>query len=99
MSYWQIFKTEIIETKSFFLNLLIHPVISVRTLPDWKWPTLAFTHLLISVASGFLTGILSASFIHMIVGLFLFPLSSFLAMLIAGAFLYYSLLIFFEKTV
>lgn len=98
MPYWDTFVSEIKETQNFFFRLLKNPIKAIKRLPQWQWPTLLIMFVLITAASGALSGLIGASFTQIFVGLIIFPVASFFALIVAGAFIYYSCILFFGKT-
>ncbi|MEK6627555.1 MAG: YIP1 family protein [Bdellovibrionota bacterium] len=73
----------------FLIDYIKHPVQKISHLPDWNWSSLFVVHILLSIVSGVLAGLLKFNFYRVAFGLFLMPLVSTAAALTMSLFLYY----------
>jgi len=80
----------------YLIDYVKNPVQKISNLPDWNWPTLFTVHVLLSIVSGVLAGLIKFNFYRVAFGLFLMPLVSTVSTLMMSLFLYYYFQ-FFEK--
>ena len=60
----------------YLIEFVKHPVKKIKTLPDWQWTQLVTLHLLLSIVSGVLAGLLKFNFYRVAAGIFLMPFVS-----------------------
>lgn len=82
----------------FLIEYIKHPVEKISNLPDWNWPSLFTVHILMSIFSGFIAGLLKFNFLRMAAGLTLMPIASMASSLIMSLFLYYYFQFFENRT-
>lgn len=80
----------------FLIRFVQQPVEQISHLPDWNWSSIFVVHLMLSVASGVLAGLLKFNFYRVAAGLFLMPVVSTVTVFLLSLFLYYYFQ-FFEK--
>lgn len=86
------------ELVRFLVEFVKQPVQQISRLPDWNWASLFVFHLLLSIASGVLAGLLKFNFYRVAAGIFLMPIVSTACALMMTLFLYYYFQ-FFEKKI
>lgn len=86
------------ELVQFLIEYVKHPVQKISQLPEWNWPSLFVVHILLSVASGVLAGLLKFNFYRVAFGLFLMPVVSTVSVLMMSLFLYYYFQFFENRT-
>lgn len=82
----------------FLIEFVKHPVDKIKKLPEWNWSTLFVFHLVLSIISGVLAGLLHLNLLRVAYGLFLMPIVSTVSALLMGMFLYYYFQFFEGKT-
>lgn len=80
----------------FILEFIKRPIEMISNLPDWNWASILTAHLLLSLASGVLAGLLKLNFYRIAAGLFLMPVVSTVSAFLLSLFLFYYFQ-FFEK--
>lgn len=73
----------------FLIEFVKHPIQKISELPDWNWPSLLVVHIVLSIVSGVLAGLLKLNFYRVAFGLLLMPLVSTVSVLLMSLFLYY----------
>lgn len=96
---WQLTRQQLTQIHLIILKFLRHPIDQITTIPNWNWLTLALVQTSIAAASGVLSGLVSRSFINILFGLFIFPITAVIAVLVVASFLYYTILFFQKKEV
>ncbi|MGZ3691572.1 MAG: YIP1 family protein [Pseudobdellovibrio sp.] len=86
------------ELLDFLIDFVKNPVEKIRTLPDWNWTSLFTLHVVLSLISGVLAGLLKLNFYRILAGLFLMPIVSTVTALLMTMFLYYYFQFFENKT-
>lgn len=89
---------EVKELIEFIIDFVKHPVEKIKSLPDWNWGSLFLLHLVLSVISGVLAGLLKLNFYRIAAGLFLMPVVATTTALLLAMFLYYYFQFFENKT-
>lgn len=89
---------EIKELVDYLVDYVKNPVKKISSLPNWGWSTLFVLHIVISVASGVLAGLIKFNFLRVAAGLFLMPVVSTIAALLMSTFLYYYFQFFEDRT-
>jgi len=89
---------EVKELVEYIIEFVKHPVEKIKSLPDWNWPSLLMLHLVLSVISGVLAGLLKFNLYRIGFGLFLMPIVAMTTALLLAMFLYYYLQFFEHKT-
>jgi hypothetical protein len=84
------------ELLKFIFEFIKQPIDKISRLPEWNWASLFTVHLLLSLASGVLAGLLKLNFYRIAAGLFLMPVVSTISAFLLSLFLYYYFQ-FFEK--
>ena len=82
----------------FLIDFAKNPVAKMTRLPDWNWTSLFLLHLILSVASGVIAGLIKFNFLRIAAGLFLMPIVSTIAALLMATFLYYYFQFFENRT-
>lgn len=73
----------------FLIEFIKHPIQKISVLPDWNWPSLLVVHLVLSIVSGVLAGLLKFNFYRVAAGLLLMPIVSTVSVFMMSLFLYY----------
>lgn len=81
----------------FLIEFIKHPIQKISTLPDWNWPSLLVVHLVLSIVSGVLAGLLKFNFYRVAAGLLLMPIVSTVSVFMMSLFLYYYFQFFENK--
>lgn len=93
------FHKEIQESKDLLLRFLKNPIQEIRHLPDWSWEhTLAF-QVVVTAATGLLSGLVSLSPLSVIAQMITTPILTLILISVSCFFFYYAFQIFAEKTV
>ncbi len=82
----------------YLFEFVKHPVQKIQSLPDWKWSQLIVVHLLLSIVSGVLAGMLKMNFYRVANGIFLMPIVSTAAVALLSMYLYYYFQFFENRT-
>ena len=82
----------------FLIEFAKHPAKNIALLPDWSWPSLVTAHIILSIISGVLAGLLKFNFYRVAYGIFLMPFVSTAVVAIIGMFLYYYFQFFENRT-
>lgn len=82
----------------YLIEFVKHPMQKISNLPDWNWPSLFVFHILLSIVSGVLAGLLKFNFYRVAAGIFLMPVVSTVCVLMMSLFLYYYFQFFEGKT-
>lgn len=82
----------------YLIDFVKNPVEKIKALPDWNWSTLFLLHLVLSVISGVLAGLLKLNILRIAAGLFLMPVVATTTALLLAMFLYYYFQFFEKKT-
>lgn len=86
------------ELIQFLIEFIKNPIQKISRLPEWNWPSLFVTHVLLAITSGVLAGLLKFNFYRVAAGLFLMPIVSTITALLMSLFLYYYFQFFENKT-
>ncbi|MEN0057633.1 MAG: Yip1 family protein [Bdellovibrio sp.] len=86
------------EVFSYVINFLRHPVERIKTLPDWNWPVLIVTLVVLSMASGALTGLVPPNFFRLMGGIIISPLVGVVTTFIGALFIYYYFQVYEKRT-
>lgn len=87
-------KNEILQSKDFLIAFLKQPFKEIKNIPDWSWRRLLILQILITMASGALSGFLSQS----ILAVFTMPILTLMMLFVTCFFFYYTFQIFADKT-
>ncbi|MCC7404170.1 MAG: hypothetical protein IT288_07200 [Bdellovibrionales bacterium] len=93
---WQFIQSRAKEVLSYLLEYFKNPIIGIRQLPDWDWPTTLIVQGILSSLCGMLSGIMAQSFTEALVGFLFFPISTIAAHFIVTGFFYYTFLFFYK---
>lgn len=88
--------------KSIFNYILIYlknPLEGVRQLPNWSWSTLLVTTLIISMATGMLSGVLAGQFLRIVAGATITPIIGITLSLLGSLVIFYYFQVFEMRTV
>ena len=86
------------ELLDFLMDFVKHPVEKIKILPDWNWTSLFTLHVVLSLISGVLAGLLKFNFYRILAGFFLMPVVSTITALLMSMFLYYYFQFYENKT-
>lgn len=89
---------DIAELFQFLIKFIKHPIQNISHMPEWTWASLITVHILISVISGVLAGLLKFNFYRVAFGLFLMPIVSTVSVVMMSLFLYYYFQFFENRT-
>ena len=93
---WETSRQELLNAPHFILPFMRKPLDHVTMIPNWNWLTLIIMQASLAGLSGILSGLFSRSFINVLAGIFLFPITAVAGVLIVAAFFYYTFH-FFKK--
>jgi len=93
------FRFKIKETLDFLLRFAMNPIQQIKALPQWGYKHLLLVHLMISIASGVLAGLVTLNYLNVLFGIFLLPVISLVMIFILTAFFYYYFQVFERRTV
>lgn len=96
---WDRIRNEVIDSLKVLLDFARNPIQGMKTLPDWPWPKLLLLMGAFAAACGFLRGIVNRSFLDMLSGLLVYPISTLLMMAIFSGLFYYIFLFFFKREI
>lgn len=82
----------------YLIEFIKHPVKKIQTLPEWQWSQLVTLHLLLSIVSGVLAGLLKFNFYRVAAGIFLMPFVSTAVVALLSMYLYYYFQFFENRT-
>jgi hypothetical protein len=86
---WTDIKGRTLEILGFLPDFLKNPVEGIKRVPSWDWPTAILLEILLSIVTGVLAGIVSRSFIGVLFGLIVVPITGvILSFILAGLFYY-----------
>ncbi|KYG60379.1 Yip1 family protein [Bdellovibrio bacteriovorus] len=86
------------EVLRYIVNYLRHPIEKIKTLPDWNWTTLIVTLVVLSMASGVLTGLVPPNFFRLMGGFIISPLVGVTTTFIGALFIYYYFQVYEKRT-
>ncbi|MFS4460305.1 Yip1 family protein [Bdellovibrio sp. HCB2-146] len=86
------------EVAKYIVNYLRHPLERIRQLPDWKWTVLIVVQVLVSMASGVLTGLVPPNFYGVMSGIIISPMVGVVTGFIGALFIYYYFQVFEHRT-
>lgn len=72
-----------------YVRYLRNPVQEIRNLPDWSWRDLVVNQVIVTAATGALSGILKGSFLSIIQGLIVVPIITAVTITVATLFFYF----------
>ena len=82
----------------YILDYLRHPVEKIKTLPDWSWAVLVITLVVLSMASGILTGLVPPNFFRILGGVIISPIVGVVTTTVGALFIYYYFQVFEKRT-
>ena len=82
----------------YLIEFIKHPAKNIAVLPDWQWSSLVTLHLLLSIVSGVLAGLLKINFYRVAAGIFLMPFISTAAVALLSMYIYYYFQFFENRT-
>ena len=86
------------EIIDYLYDFVKEPIAKISQLPDWNWASLMTLHVVISIISGVLAGLIKLNLYRIGFGLFLMPIVSTITALLMAMFLYYYFQFFEHKT-
>ena|GEM_PF-862308 len=86
------------EVFRYIINYLRHPVEKIKALPDWSWTVLLITLIVISMASGVLTGLVPPNFFRIMGGIVISPIVGVVTTFIGALFIYYYFQVYEKRT-
>ena len=93
---WKTIRTEVLASLVVLLNFAKNPIQGMKNLPEWTWPRLLILMGGFAALCGVLTGIVNRSFLGIISGLFVYPISTLLMLAILSGLFYYVFYFFFK---
>lgn len=81
----------------YIKNYLKHPVQEIARPPNWDWRTLISVQLALGMISGALAGVVALSFVEIIIGIILAPLSYLVITSVMALVLYYIFLLLLNQ--
>ncbi len=94
---WKKIKADLVQDLQFLFGFFKNPLVGIRSVPSWSWPSQLIFLLILSAGTGFLTGLVAKSFLALLAGLFILPLSAIVLVLITSGFFYYVALFVFDR--
>ncbi|MEK6556261.1 MAG: YIP1 family protein, partial [Bdellovibrionota bacterium] len=91
------YKAQALECARVLLQFLKNPVLGMRQLPTWDWPTLILFHTALAATFGFLGGLISLRFGRVFSGLIIYPISTLFIVAIISGFFYYTFLFIYHR--
>lgn len=82
----------------YIFEFIKHPAKNIATLPDFRWSQLIMLHLLLSIVSGVLAGLLKINFYRVAAGIFLMPFVSTAVVALLSMYFYYYFQFFENRT-
>src|SRR5690606_20408781 len=82
----------------YLIDYLRHPIEKIKTLPDWNWTVLVVTLIVLSIASGILTGLVPPNFFRVMGGIIISPLVGLVTTTLGALFIYYYFQVFEKRT-
>lgn len=82
-------KFKLVEAKDYFIQFIKNPIVAVKQIPDWSWPTILIIAAILSAVSTFLSGMLAKKFLYVFIGPIIGPIGFIAAVLIISSFFYY----------
>lgn len=89
-------KQQVYDTLKYFKSYLKNPLFAIKNIPQWEWPNVLITQLILSLFIGIISDFFSPGHLLIFKGIFIFPLSSFLTTFLGAGFFYFLFLIFFN---
>ncbi|WP_295903899.1 YIP1 family protein [uncultured Bdellovibrio sp.] len=86
------------EVVRYIINYLRHPIEKIKTLPEWNWPVLIITLIVLSMASGVLTGLVPPNFFRIMGGFIISPIVGVVTTFIGSLFIYYYFQVYEKRT-
>lgn len=86
------------EVFNYIVHYLRHPVEKIKHLPDWNWAVLLITLIVMSMASGVLTGLVPPNFFRVMGGIIISPLVGITTTFIGSLFIYYYFQVYEKRT-
>lgn len=86
------------EVVNYVINYLRHPVEKIKTLPDWSWPVLVITLIVLCILSGVLAGLVPPNFYRIMGGIVISPLVGVVTTFIGALFIYYYFQVYEKRT-
>lgn len=87
------------EVFSYLKRYAKNPVLTVRQVPEWDWPTIIIFQTSLAAASGLVAGLVGKSLAKILGGLILLPVSSTAMIAVGSFFIYYTFLYWFKKEI
>lgn len=94
---WKFIKDEIFDSLKVLLDFAKNPVQGMKTLPEWKWPRLLILMGAFAAICGVLRGVVNRSFLEMVSGVLVYPVSALLMIAIFSGLFYYIFLFFYKR--
>jgi hypothetical protein len=92
-------RSKLKESLQYLIEYSKNPIHEIRRLPQWSPKHIFFVHLLLSIGSGFLSGLISFQIYPIFFGILFFPVISTVLTLILTSFFYYYFQVFEKRTV
>lgn len=86
------------EVFQYILKYLRHPIEKIKVLPDWNWTVLFITVVILSMASGVLSGLVPPNFFRLMGGIIISPIVGIVTTSIGSLFIYYYFQVFEKRT-
>ncbi|MCB0386861.1 MAG: hypothetical protein KDD43_15815 [Bdellovibrionales bacterium] len=96
---WQALQSRTKEVLGFLLEYFKNPIIGIRQVPEWDWPTVIIVQGALSSICGLLSGVVAQSISGALLGFLFFPISSIATHFIVSGFFYYTFLFFYQSQV
>ena len=88
---------QLIEVKDYLLAFLKQPLQSIKSIPEWPWPTLLLFAASLAALSSTLNGMISRKLLWVFMGLVTAPIAFVAGIAIVSGFFYYTFYFFFNR--
>lgn len=96
---WHNVRARLKEAIQILPHFARHPVRSMRTLPDWDWPTILILQSAFAALTAMLTNLLERNFVLMVTSLIIAPITHALIVSVSAGFFYYVFKFWLERDV
>lgn len=94
---WKLIKTELFDSLKVLLGFAKNPVQGMKVLPEWSWSKLLILMGGFAAICGILRGVVNRSFLDIISGVLVYPVSALLMISIFSGLFYYTFMFFYKR--
>ncbi len=91
------YRKRVEEVIQYLLKFIKNPILGIKSLPDWDYPTLFALLASIAGISGVLSGVVAQKIMTIIAGLIFFPIAAAAGAIVLTGFFYYTFMFVFHK--